>query len=162
MPLNNIGKNHLTAAQKTAIDNALKVILTELATVTPNFSDEERKKYGSVNEQNKLIVNKVNDFHTSQPALQSPDVDWAEFELDFDDRSFADSKLSIVASITKQLSDFKIAHDYDNYQDALTDYSYAQYKAGTNTPGFSEKVNELKQFFSRTGTETNSSTEKKG
>lgn len=45
------------------------------------------------------------------------------------------------------ITDFKITHDYDNYQDGLDDYKYSQYKASTKTPGFIEKVQELKQFF---------------
>lgn len=48
------------------------------------------------------------------------------------------------------LSDFKIVHDYDNYQDVLIDYDYSQYKANTKAPGFTEKVEELKQFFPNT------------
>lgn len=99
-----------------------------------------------------MFVNKVNDYHTNQTALQSPDVDWKEFDDDFKDRQFADTRLNTLAGISRMLSDFKIVHDYDNYQDALTDYGYSQYKAGTNTTGFSEKVNDLKQFFPRTGT----------
>ena len=55
-------------------------------------------------------------------------------------------------SIQKLLSDYKIVHDYDNYQASLVDYKYAQYKAETNTPGFGAKVAELKQFFPRSGT----------
>jgi hypothetical protein len=45
------------------------------------------------------------------------------------------------------LEDFKIVHDYDNYQDSLTDYRFTQYKSSTNVPGFTEKADYLKQFF---------------
>ena len=151
MPKNKIALHHLTAAQKTSFDAGLKMILDVMAEVSQNLSDQERKKYGSVNEQNKLLVNKGNDFHTNQPNLQSPDVDWAEFDASFADRSFADSRLNTIASVERQLSDFKIAHDYDNYQDILTDYDYSQYKASTQAIGYSEKVAELKQFFPRSG-----------
>lgn len=151
MPLNNLGKTHITTAQKTAISAAFNNIIAELTTVTQNLSEEERRKYGSVNEQNKLVVNKVNDFHNTQPALQSPDVEWTEFDLDFADRSFADTHLGTLNTVFRMLSDFKIAHDYDNYQDSLTDYAYSQYKAGTNTPGYTAKVTAIKQFFPNTG-----------
>ncbi|MBF4473015.1 hypothetical protein IRZ80_16610, partial [Flavobacterium sp. HJJ] len=53
-----------------------------------NLNAEERQKYGSINELNKLIVNKVKDYRTSQPNLSSPDVDWTEFQNDFDSRDF--------------------------------------------------------------------------
>jgi hypothetical protein len=150
MPLQNLGKLHLTAAQITTVDTALASVLGVLQTVSPNFDETDRLKYGSVNELNKLLVNKANDFHKNQPALQSPDVDWAEFDADYADRSFADTRLNTANSIIRLLIDFKIAHDFDNYQDALTDYQYAQYKANTNTPGYAEKVSEMKQFFPRT------------
>jgi hypothetical protein len=45
----------------------------------------------------------------------------------------------------------KILHDYDNFQDALRDYAYAQYKKDVSEPGCAEKVSEIQQFFSRTG-----------
>ena len=82
MPLQNLGKLHLTAAQITTIDTALASILGVLQTVSPNFDETDRLKYGSVNELNKLLVNKAKDFHQNQPALQSPDVDWVEFDAD--------------------------------------------------------------------------------
>ncbi len=152
MPIQNLGFKHLTAVQKTAIDNALNTIETTILAVTENLSDPERKLFGSVNEQNKLLVNKGNDYHVNQPSLQSPDVDWTEFDADFADRQFADTRLNRIESITKLFSDFKIVHDYDNYQDVLTDYKYSQYKAESNTPGFVTKVADLKQFFPRSGT----------
>ena len=155
MPIENLGTKHLTAAQKTAIDDALTALTTALTSVSQNLTDEERSKYGSVNEQNKLFVNKVADYHSNQPTLQSSDVDWAEFDKDFADRQFADTRENTLRGILRMLTDFKIVHDFDNYQNGLTDYEYSQYKANTNATGFATKVTELKQFFPRTGTGTN-------
>jgi hypothetical protein len=154
MPLENVGSKHLTAAQMKDIDDAVASITAILSGITQNLTDEERRKYGSINEQNKLIVNKVNDYHQTQATLQSPDVDWDEFEKDFADRQFADSRLSALYTLQRMLSDFKIVHDYDNYQASLTDYAYSQYKASTNTPGYSDKVSTLKQFFPNSGNKT--------
>lgn len=151
MSLTNLGRLHLTAVQKAAIDAALTAIETQMLTVTVNLTAEDRQKYGSINETNKLFVNKDREFFQTQPSLISSDVDWVEFEADFQDRTFADTRLDRVATITRLLSDFKIVHDYDNYQDSLTDYDYSKYKAGTKTPGYTEKVAELKQFFPNTG-----------
>lgn len=158
MALYNLGRLHLTAAQKTAIDAALTTIETNLLAVTQNLSDEERQKYGSVNETNKLFLNKDREYFITQASLASPDVDWVEFEADFQDRTFADTRLDRIATLTRMLSDFKIVHDFDNYKDALTDYNYSKYKAGTKTPGYTEKVDELKQFFPNTGTSTSTTT----
>jgi hypothetical protein len=158
MALYNLGRLHLTAAQKTAIDAALTTIETNLLAVTQNLSAEERQKYGSINETNKLFVNKDREYFITQASLASPDVDWVEFEADYQDRTFADTRLDRIATLTRMLSDFKILHDFDNYKDALTDYDYSKYKAGTKTPGYTEKVDELKQFFPNTGTSTSATT----
>jgi hypothetical protein len=91
MPVTNLGRLHLTAAQKTAIDAALTTIETQLLPVTMNLSAEERTRFGSVKEINKLFVNKDRDFYQTQPSLASPDVDWVEFEADYQDRVYADT-----------------------------------------------------------------------
>ena len=46
----------------------------------------------------------------------------------------------------------KILHDWDNYQAALVDYNYTQYKNNSGATGYATKETELKQFFNRTGT----------
>ncbi len=152
MPITNLGRLHLTAAQITAVDNALGAIETVLLTVTQNLDTDERVRYGSINETHKLLVNKVRDYRNVQPSLSTGDVDWTEFEADYQDRVFADTRLERFNTLARMLSDFKIIHDFDNYQDALTDYDYTKYKSATKAPGFTEKADELKQFFPKTGT----------
>jgi hypothetical protein len=147
MPFTNLENRHFTAAEKTSINGLLTQLETALANKTANLTPDERKKYGSINEQNKLIVNKVKDFRDSQPALSSPDVDWTEFLVDFDDRTFKQAVLTRIATLTDGIENSKILQDYDNYQAALTDYDYAKYKASANAQGFSQKVAEIAQFF---------------
>jgi hypothetical protein len=103
----------------------------------------------SINETNKLIVNKAKDYRTIQPALSSPDVDWVEFQNDFDSRDFLQSTILRLQSMIDGLNNNKILHDFDNYQAALTDYDYAKYKANTKVAGFEHKVAEMGQFFYR-------------
>ncbi len=154
MPFENLNNNHYTADEKTAVQAALSTIETTLSPKFRNLSAEERKKYGSVNEQNKLIVNKVRDYRESAPALSSPDVDWVEFQADFDSRDFIQKTISRLEGMLTNLNNNKILHDYDNYSAALTDYGYSQYKAGTKVAGYENKVTDIAQFFSRTGTTT--------
>jgi len=135
------------SSTKTAIDNAITVIESTFLTVAPNLSAEERLKFGSVNETNKLFVNKVREYYQTEPSLASPDVDWVEYEADFQDRAFAATREKRINIILRLITDFKIAHDFDNYQAGLDDYKYSQYKESTKTAGYSEKVNDLKQFF---------------
>jgi hypothetical protein len=98
-----------------------------------------------------LFVNKVHDYCKSQPALCSPDVDWQEFDADYQDRRILETRMQRLQSILEVLQNAKILHDYDNYQNALTDYSYTQYKKETEQGGYLTKFNELKQFFPRSG-----------
>ena len=151
MPINNLGKKHITAAQITDFDKALADLLAITTTITTNLMDEERSRFGSINEKNKLFVNGVLDYATTQPDLKSPDVDWTEFQADYDDRKFADTRADKIENLLRMLTDFKIVHDYDNYQDSLTDYDYTKYKASTSAPGYTEKQAYLRQFFPNTG-----------
>jgi hypothetical protein len=154
MPFENLNNNHYTAAEKTATLTALTTLENTLSPKYRNLTPEERKRYGSINEQNKLIVNKVQDYRNNTPNLSSPDVDWVEFQADFDSRDFIQKAMLRLQNILDNLENNKILHDFDNYQAALTDYGYSQYKAGTRVAGFENKIAEIGQFFSRTGTNT--------
>jgi hypothetical protein len=147
MPFTNLENRHFTAAEKTTINGLMNQIETAFANKIANLTPEERKKYGSINEQNKLIVNKVKDFRDNQPTLSSADVDWVEFAADFDDRAFKQALIIRFTTLVDGLDNSKILQDYDNYQAALTDYEYAKYKASANAQGYSQKVAEIAQFF---------------
>lgn len=152
MPFENLTNNHFLPAEKTTVATAVASLETTLLPRIKNLSAEERQKYGSINETNKLIVNKAKEYRASQPTLSSPDVDWVEFQNDFDSRDFLQSTILRLQSLIDGLNNNKILHDYDNYQAALTDYDYSKYKASTKAPGFENKVSEMSQFFNRTGT----------
>ena len=147
MPFTNFDSRHFSEAEKTALNTAVAAVETALAPKLANLSPDERQQYGSVNEQNKLIINKVKDFRDSQPALSSPDVDWDEFLNDHDTRAFLQTTMQRLQSLIDGLANAKILHDWDNYQAALTDYDFAKYKVTTNAIGYQTKVAELAQFF---------------
>ena len=155
MPFNNFETRHFSATEKTAVQAALDALEIALENKTANLSPEERKQFGSIAEQNKLIVNKVSDYNKSQPNLGSPDVDWNEFASDYDSRNFIESILTRLESVMKGIGNAKILHDWDNFQAALTDYDFAKYKNSTTASGFETKVNELKQFFSKNSNKPN-------
>lgn len=158
MPFTNFDSRHFTAAEKTTINTAVSALETALAPKLANLSSDERQQYGSVNEQNKLIINKVKDFRDLQPNLSSTDVDWVEFANDFDTRSYLQGNIQRLQSLIDGLNNAKVLHDWDNYQAALTDYDFAKYKSTTQSVGFQTKVDELKQFF--TGGESTPKTPK--
>jgi len=147
MPFSNFESRHFSAEEKTAVLAALETLENALTPKLANVSAEERQQYGSVNEQNKLIINKVKDYYESQPAMSSSDVDWEEFASDYDSRVFLEANIHRLNSLLEGMNGAKILHDWDNYQAALTDYDYAKYKAGTNSVGYQTKVNEIAQFF---------------
>jgi len=149
-----LNNTHLTAAQVTAATTALAALETELAVININLSAEDRQRYGSINEQNKLLVNKTMDYHNIQPALQTPHINWVEFANDFTSRNNMEGMIARLESLITRLKNAKVLHDYDNYQAALDDYSYTNFMAGTATPGYETKLNEMKQFFGRTTAST--------
>lgn len=151
MPINNLNNNHLTNAQVTEILNAITALENALAMLTVTLTPEERQTYGSVNEQNKLLVNKVWDFRQSSPNLSLPDLDWSEFENDYQSRQLMESIQNRLGALQERIKNTKILHDYDNFQSALEDYAYTSYKAGSQAPGYETKMLELKQFFARSG-----------
>jgi patatin-like phospholipase/acyl hydrolase len=152
MPLNDLIQLHYTAAEIAAIDPAFTTIENTIFAKSKNLTPEERNEYGSINEQNKLHVNKVRDYRNTQPALSSPDVNWVEYEADWQDRNFLETRMQRLASLNEMMKDAKILHDHDNYKNALVDHAYTQYKAETEaTGGYTTKYEELKQFFPNTG-----------
>lgn len=138
---------HFTPAEMAAVNGALATIQTTLAAKGRNLSPDERRQYGSINENNKLLVHKVRDFRTNQPGMSSADVDWTEFEADYQDRNFLETVLARLDVIGEISSDTKILHDYDVYHAALLEYGFTKYKLTTNSPGFDTKYEQLRQFF---------------
>ena len=149
MSITNLNNIHLTAVEVAAAKNALTALETTLTVVNVNLSAEDRQRYGSINEQNKLLVNKVLDYHNNQSGLQTPHINWEEFANDSVSRGNLESMIVRLESLITRLKNAKTLHDFDNYQAALADYAYTNFMAGTATPGYETKMNELKQFFTR-------------
>jgi hypothetical protein len=152
MPAQNLAKMHLTPADMAHADNLIDQVLALYAPFLRNLSPEENKKYGRINEKNKLFVNKVMDYHQTQPALQSNDVDWPEFERDFEQRRHYESSVLRLESLAKAMTETRRLHDHDNFVNAQIDYEYARYKNRLDSGlGYDSKVEELQKFFKRDG-----------
>ena len=135
MPFLNFENRHFTENEKTDIATAISTLEQLLTPKLANLTPEERQQYGSVNEQNKLIINKVKDYRDSQPNLSSGDIDWVEFDADHDSRSFLQTNTERISEIVRGMENAKILHDWDNYQASLIDYSYTQYRYGSGRTG---------------------------
>ncbi len=146
----NLNSRHLSQESAKKAMESIKALEKDFADIMVNISGDERRRYGSISEQNKLLVNKVYDFIKDSPELGSPDVDWGEFEKDYRSRVALESIIMSLQKIIDGLNNAKTLFDFDNYQAALDDYAYTVYKARTATPGFENKQKEIKQFFTRT------------
>jgi len=154
MPLDNLAKKHFTVAEKQQLDDAIKTILNIINQHAYPLNAKERSKYGKVGDNSRLFIDKVRDINNSQPNLSSPDVDWTEFEADYQTRLYASGKISQLNSALTGFLTMRILHDHDNLNDALKDYRYSGYKSRfTNHigAGHSTKAAALKQFFPKTG-----------
>lgn len=90
------------------------------------------------------------DFNQNQPALSTTQIDWREFNNDYNSRLNMENFITRLESLVTKLKNAKILHDYDNFQAALVDYAYTNFMAGTGAPGYETKQNEMKQFFTKT------------
>ena len=153
MPTNNLINSQLPANVIADVSTQLQNIMNLLMPFSQNLTPEERQRFGSINEQNKLLVGKVRDYHAQQPMLASPDVDWAAFEQNWQSRNGFDQIEAMCQSILEICSDPRILHDYHLYQNALVDYDYTKYKANSTQAGsaYTTKMEEIKQFFPNTG-----------
>jgi hypothetical protein len=147
----NVIQDHFTAADQVAWDAAILVLRNIVEARLRNLSEEENQKYGTIDEKNKLLVEKVNDYRDTKPHLSCGDVDWVEFKADRFDRRFLETGALDLTALSKSMLETKRPHDYDNYQNALIDYAYSQFKERTQAGlGYDVKVAELKQFFPNT------------
>jgi len=152
MPIENLAKNHFTPTEKQQLDDAIATILNIVSARTYNLTPKERSKYGKIGDQKRLFIDKVRDLQKSQTDLSSPDVDWEEFEADYQTRQYAAQKLRQLESVATLLLSIRILHDHDNLKDALRDYSYSCYKNNYgNQTGYENKIDLLKGFFPKTG-----------
>lgn len=153
MPFQNIITEHLTPAERDQVFDHINQLEALLQPYLKNLSPEQNKSLGRISERNKLFVEKVRDYHKSQPNLSSPDVDWAEYTADMQSRETYELAAARLTSLAKTLTETRRLHDYDVYKNASIDYQYAKYKDCTQQgAGYDSKVENLKQFFKNGGT----------
>lgn len=155
MPISNLNNDHFLIEEMVKINDAWAIILDVLTRKTRNLSPEERTKYGSIAENNKLVVQKVLEYSVNHPHLKSPDIDYDELEYDWKDRMFLSGFVSRMVEATNIANNIRITHDYDAFQNSRLDYDYTKYKMNT-TPGagFESKYKDLLYFF-KTNTGSN-------
>lgn len=139
----------LTTEEQAKITAAANEILAIVSAKLPDLPADKRHQYGSINEHNKLLVNKAHDIISLGSKQIPPEVDWVEFENDYKARAFYGNLLTTLANITSRLESAKMMHDYDNYNDTLVLYRYLDYLRRSDVPGAETNYNELHEFFPR-------------
>lgn len=148
MPITNLNNDHFSEDEKTQMRKAWQVILDGLTRKTRNLSPEERQRYGSISEQNKLVVLKVLEYHDGQEHMDCPDIDYKELKDDFADRDFLAKMISSLMEGVRLADNIRITHDYDCYTASSTDYEFTKYKMGTDSgASWEAKYNDLLPFF---------------
>jgi len=161
MDMNNKLSIEFSSTERQNFMAALQTIRTILDGKVSRLTTEERQRYGSINETNKGIVNKVNDFLDTVPSQDLPNfIDAAEFKKDFAARTVIESFLSELQDMVELLNGTKILLDHDNYTEALGIYQYVQVAARMRVDRMDYWANEMAQFFPR-GKRPNLTEEKK-
>ncbi len=140
----------MTTEQKDTVIQSLKSAGSVFSAIAPNLTNEQRKEFGSVDEQNKLIIDKGRAYMAQYPALVPLFVEKDEFERDYISRGDLSEVEMILLQMLRQVTDIKILLDHDNYQDVLTFYRSVRYYANEEEMDAITVYNDMKQFFPRT------------
>src|SRR5436190_24156161 len=68
-----------TDAELTTIRTNFNAIKGILAPKFINLEPADRTRLGSVNEKNKLLINKVKDYRDNMPGLSNPEINWVNY-----------------------------------------------------------------------------------
>ena len=152
MSLFNLGEIHMSNSEMQQLDNLISQVESIILPKSVGLTSQQRQELGSINEKNKLFVNKVSDFMENHPQHNTTDINISQFKEDFQSREFLETRISRLQNLIDMMTNHKILHDHDNYKDALAYYDYLQFRAKRGVAGVSQLVMELKQFFPRTST----------
>jgi hypothetical protein len=146
----NLVKNH-----KTELDTHITGMETVVNGNSPVLDNDERSKYGrGGGKSNSLLIADVSLLSKTQPQLNSPLIDWNEFNADLTASKGIEEMLTRLYGIIFKLESAKMMHDYDNYMDTIDQYAHLQYLARNGVQGASEAVNLLKVHFKRAKVES--------
>lgn len=151
MALENLISIEFTTEELTALDTHLDGIQQVLAGKTVNLTPEQRQQYGSIGNQNKLIVDKAKNYMEQHPNWVPNFIDKTEFDKDYNARQQMEERTQRLQNLTQQLLDTKTLLDHDNYTNTLSFYRMMRYLAGENEPGSKTVYEDMKVLFSRSG-----------
>ena len=136
-----------TEEELTEYSTHLDALLTAANKNAPGLTPEQRSTFGSINETNKLLVNKARVIMQENSKYVPNFVNLEEFERDFAAREKIENMLRKIEQIRQKLNDTKILLDNDNYQDSMAFYRSVRYFANEHDQEAMPLYEELKQFF---------------
>ena len=149
MALENLISIEFTQEELTELDTHLDGIQQVLAGKTINLTPEQRRQYGSIGNQNKLIVDKAKNYMEQHPGWIPNFLDKREFDKDYTARQQMEERTQRLQNLTQQLLDTKTLLDHDNYTNSLSFYRMMRYLAGENEAGSKTVYEDMKVLFSR-------------
>ncbi|MCM5663049.1 hypothetical protein [Galbibacter mesophilus] len=149
MALDNLISLEFTQEELEALQQHLNGIKSILKGKTVNLTAEERGQYGSIANQNKLLVDKAREYMHKHPNWIPRFLDLVEFDRDYKTRKEVEGLVKDVQNLAQQLVDTKTLLDHDNYSNALTFYRMVRYLAGENEPGAGTVYNDMKVLFKK-------------
>ena len=159
MALENLISVSFTEEELTQLDSHLLAIRQILNGKTVNLTPDQRRQYGRIANQNKLIVDKAKNYMEQHPDWIPRFVDKAEFDRDYTARQQEENRVQLLENLSTQLIDTKTLLDHDNYNNALSFYRMLRFLAGENEPGAKPVYEDMRVLFNRTGTSNNTDTE---
>ena len=147
MALDNLISITFSEEELTSLQAHIQGIRQIISSKTVNLTAEERRQYGRIANQNKLLVDKTKDYMEQHPHWVPGFLDKEEFDRDYVARQQTENVLQQLENLTQQFVDTKTLLDHDNYNNALTFYRYVRYLSSENEPGANQVYNDMKTFF---------------
>ncbi|WP_299433845.1 hypothetical protein [uncultured Aquimarina sp.] len=159
MALENLISVSFTEEELTQLDGHLLGIRQILNGKTVNLTPDQRRQYGRIANQNKLIVDKAKNYMEQHPNWIPSFLDKEEFDKDYLARTQVENRVQLLENLSQQLVDTKTLLDHDNYTNALSFYRMSRYLAGENEPGAKPVYEDMKVLFSKATATTTSDNE---
>lgn len=147
MALENLISLSFNKQELETLDVHLKGIQEVLKGKMVNLTPDQRRQYGRIANQNKLIVNKAKTYMEQYPEWVPQFLDKEEFDKDYQAREQLEDRVNFMESISQQMVDTKTLLDHDNYSNALSFYRMMRFLAGENEPGAKTVYENMKELF---------------
>ncbi|MHA7058272.1 hypothetical protein ACWGOQ_0013700 [Aquimarina sp. M1] len=150
MALENLISVSFTEEELAQLDAHLLGIRQILNGKTVNLTPDQRRQYGRIANQNKLIVDKAKNYMEQHPDWIPRFLDKQEFDSDYAARDQVEGRAQLLENLTQQLLDTKTLLDHDNYTNALSFYRMMRFLAGENEPGAKSVYEDMRVLFKNT------------